>query len=161
MRVPWWWRQYAPPKRRFTSITLHGSISQKAVIFITMKHLRILSQHQHTHNEPKVSTPAFTWVGQLRKATLHRKVLYQHSAWETGKNHDWCKGAPADTQTEGTGKKAVLTILTYWDACVQMQQRSYLLHRSLACSVEASCVWLGILSFLSTRGRLDTRRVWF
>jgi hypothetical protein len=31
---PWWWRQYAPLRRRFTSTRLHGTISQKTVIFM-------------------------------------------------------------------------------------------------------------------------------
>jgi hypothetical protein len=29
---PWWWRQYAPLKRRSTSMRLHGCTTQKAVI---------------------------------------------------------------------------------------------------------------------------------
>jgi len=31
---PWWWRQYAPLKRRSTSMRLHGAESQKDVTFI-------------------------------------------------------------------------------------------------------------------------------
>jgi hypothetical protein len=30
---PWWWRQYEPPKRRSTSVSLQDAIFQKAVIF--------------------------------------------------------------------------------------------------------------------------------
>jgi hypothetical protein len=30
---PWWWRQYAPLKRRSTPTRLHGVVSQKAFIF--------------------------------------------------------------------------------------------------------------------------------
>jgi hypothetical protein len=30
----WWWRQYAPLKRRSTSTRVHGAISQRVVIFI-------------------------------------------------------------------------------------------------------------------------------
>jgi hypothetical protein len=36
----WWWRQYAPLKRRSTATTLHSAISQKAVIF-TLSAVRI------------------------------------------------------------------------------------------------------------------------
>jgi hypothetical protein len=37
--LPWWWRQYAPLKRRSTSTRLHGAIFQKTIIFMlaTMK----------------------------------------------------------------------------------------------------------------------------
>jgi hypothetical protein len=30
----WWWRQYAPLKRRSISTRLHGAMSQKAVIYV-------------------------------------------------------------------------------------------------------------------------------
>jgi hypothetical protein len=36
---PWWWRQYAPPKRRST-IILHGSISQKTTLNIILAAVR-------------------------------------------------------------------------------------------------------------------------
>jgi hypothetical protein len=32
--LPWWWRQYVPPKCWFASLKLHSAISKKAVIFI-------------------------------------------------------------------------------------------------------------------------------
>jgi hypothetical protein len=31
--LPWWWRQYAPLKRRSSSARLHGAVFHKAVIF--------------------------------------------------------------------------------------------------------------------------------
>jgi hypothetical protein len=31
---PWWWRQCASLKRRYTSTRLHGAVSQKGVVFI-------------------------------------------------------------------------------------------------------------------------------
>jgi hypothetical protein len=31
--LPWWWRRYVPPKRRFTQ-DLHGATSQKTAFFI-------------------------------------------------------------------------------------------------------------------------------
>jgi hypothetical protein len=32
--LPWRWRRYVPPKRRFNSLELHGSTSQKTAFFI-------------------------------------------------------------------------------------------------------------------------------
>jgi hypothetical protein len=46
---PWWWRQYAPPKRRSTS-SIHGAIYKKTVIFMTAQ---VLDTHTHTHTHKR------------------------------------------------------------------------------------------------------------
>jgi hypothetical protein len=33
---PWWWKWYAPLKRRYTSTTIHGAVFQKAVTFLIL-----------------------------------------------------------------------------------------------------------------------------
>jgi hypothetical protein len=47
----WWWRQYAPLKRRTTPRRLHGATSQKALIF----------KHRHPHTTPS----NFLWQNKL------------------------------------------------------------------------------------------------
>jgi hypothetical protein len=69
---PWWWRQYAPLKRRSTSTRLHGAMSHKAVVSSSSCRMKVsvalswtmdtrFSWIEHVYINSQTSLYEYTW----------------------------------------------------------------------------------------------------
>jgi hypothetical protein len=73
---PWWWRQYAPLKRRST-IILHGSTSQKTILNINHFDLHLATFHRRA----KSLEGQASWSRQTMSMCVHPHIIKVHISY--------------------------------------------------------------------------------
>jgi hypothetical protein len=71
---PWWWRRYVPPKRRLTFNGLHGVISQKMVLTITLLNSSTCRRPAQCHNECRMN-----WIRSSTETSSRHTYQEQRS----------------------------------------------------------------------------------
>jgi hypothetical protein len=75
----WRWRQYVPPKRRWTSTRIHGATCQRTVYLSPSWSLNHVREKGFLHKEPVLRFVHLTSLSQLRR--LYHVYVKNHQEW--------------------------------------------------------------------------------